>query len=250
MYNTVLNQVYNCRSLGELISRLETLGQENAKFDIVAKRIKALKESANKGNVEDATLLTQMMVNLHASKGEYVICKANKDKNGFNLTIQTTDTDYEARNYRREWSGLFAGGASKYIGQDQDGNYTMKGSFKPSVFNGLGIMFDIDMLNYMLSTKYGSTDYQAMNKFFSETQVVLPNGKQVNVGIRQFASFISGFNVGGKLNVTKTNIGYLINGVNIRSVFSGRGTGFVGTLATWAYNYKKSQDQLSILANK
>jgi len=155
------------------------------------------------------------MVNLHASKGEYVICKATKNKNGFNLAIQSTDTDYEARNYRREWSQLFAGGASKYIMQDENGNYTMKGNFKPSVFgvvagflnqfadavsplqkpleiavldennklssrkidvtksedlslakakfisclNALGITFTTDMLNYMLSTKYGSTDY-------------------------------------------------------------------------------------------
>ena len=57
-----------------------------------------------------------MMVNLHASKGNYVICKASKQQGGFNLIIQSTDTDYEARNYRREWSQLFAGGASKYIG--------------------------------------------------------------------------------------------------------------------------------------
>ena len=306
MYNTVLNQVYNCRSLDELIARLETCGQENAKFSIVADRIKMLKESADKGNVEDATLLTQMMVNLHASKGEYVICKATKDNNGFNLTIQSTDTDYEARNYRREWSGLFAGGANNYIQQDQNGNYVMKGSFKPSVFsvianylinfadavspmqkelivavkdennrtvarkldvrkpedlalakakfisllNALGITFNVDMLNYMLSTKYGSTDYQAMNKFFSEATIKAPNGRSINVGVRTFASYINGFNNNGKLNVTKTDAGFIINGTNIQSVFTGKGSGFVGQLATWAYNYKKSQDQLSILANK
>lgn len=306
MYNTVLNQVYNCRSLDELIARLETLGQENAKFHVIAGRIKKIKAGADAGNVEDATLLTQMMVNLHANKGEYVICKATKDKQGFNLTIQSTDTDYEARNYRREWSSLFAGGASNYIAQNENGDYVMKGNFKPSVFttlskfildfvdavsplqkelkvavltedgkiewrtvdvtkpedlalakakfisllNALGITFTTDALNYMLSTKYGSTDYQAMHKLFSESKQKLGNGKVIDVSVRTFAAYINGFNNRGKLNVTKTDTGHVINGSNIQNVFSGRGSGFVGLLATWAYQYKKSQDQLSILANK
>ena len=307
MYNTVLNQVYNCRSLSELIDKLNTVGEENAQFKIIHDRIQALKESADKGNVEDATLLTQMCVNLHASKGEYVICKAKRTKSGgFDLTIQPTDSDYAARNNRYEWSSLFAGGASKYIEQDADGNYVMKGSFKPSVFktladflnefkravspvgiqsigdkskkpfavpvrgedgkivfreldvtngqdlafakakfisilNNLGIMFNIDMLNYMLNTKYGRSDYYALNKLFTENS-------QNDISV--FAGFINGFNNNGKLNVAKTDNGWTINSIPINSVFNGRFAGFVSELSKWAYNYKKSQDQLSVLANK
>ena len=307
MYNTVLNQVYNCRSLSELIERLKKLGEENAQFGIIYDRIQALKESADKGNVEDATLLTQMCVNLHASKGEYIICKAKRTKTGgFDLTIQTTDSDYAARNNRYEWSSLFAGGASKYVTQDENGKYVTKGSFKPSVFksladfmndfkravspvgiqsigdkskkpfavpvrgengsitfrelnvtneqdlafakaklisilNNLGIVFNVDMLNYMLNTKYGSSDYNALNKLFTEDS-------QTDISV--FASFINGFNNNGKLNVENTDNGWVINGRPIGSVFNGRGAGFVGLLSTWAYNYKKSQDQLSVLANK
>lgn len=307
MYNTVLNQVYNCRSLSELIDRLEKLGQENAQFQIIHNRIENLKKSADAGNVEDATLLTQMCVNLHASKGEYVICKAKRLKNGgFDLIIQSTDSDYAARNNRYEWSSLFAGGASKYITQDKDGNYIMKGSFKSTVFktladfmkdfkravspiginsigdkskpqfsvpvknaegkivmrdldvtneqdlafakskfinilNNLGIIFNADMLNYMLFTKYGSTDYQALNRLFTEDS---------QTDIEAFANFINGFNDRGRLNVTKTDNGWNINNRPINSVFNSKGAGFVGLLSTWAYNYKKSQDQLSILANK
>ena len=306
MYNTVLNQVYNCRSLSELITKLETLGQENAQFDIIYKRLQKLKESADAGNVEDATLLTQMCVNLHASKGEYVICKAKRTKSGgFDLIIQPTDSDYAAANNRREWSSLFAGGASKFITQDEHGNYVMKGQFKPTVFkvladfmtdfkravspvgiqsigdktkkpfaiqvlidgkieyreldvtdgrdlalakaklisalNNLGIVFNVDMLNYMLNTKYGSSDYQALNKLFTEDS-------QTDIAV--FASFVNGFNNNGKLNVEKTDLGWIINGRPIASVFNGRSAGFVGMLSTWAYNYKKSKDQLSVLANK
>lgn len=307
MYNTVLNQVYNCRSLTELIERLEKLGKENAQFQIIHDRIEQLKKSADAGNVEDATLLTQMCVNLHASKGEYVICKAKRLKNGgFDLVIQSTDSDYAARNNRYEWSSLFAGGASKYITQDKDGNYVMKGSFKSTVFktladfmkdfkravspiginsigdkskpqfsvpvknaegklamrdlditneqdlafakskfinilNNLGIIFNVDMLNYMLFTKYGSTDYQALNKLFTEDS---------QTDIEAFANFINGFNDRGRLNVVKTDNGWNINGRSIGSVFNSKGAGFVGLLSTWAYNYKKSQDQLSVLANK
>ena len=306
MYNTVLNQVYNCRSLQELVDRLESIGQENAQFAIIYERIKTLQESASKGNVEDATLLTQLCVNLHASKGEYIICKATRNRDGsFDLTIQPADGDYAAKNNRYEWSKQFAGGLCKYIRQDENGNYVMNGSFKPTVFrtlskymtdfkkavsplgiqsigdpkkeqfkilvvengsivnkeidvtngqdlqfakqklinilNNLGITFNLDMLNYMLNTKYGSSDYNALNKLFTEDS---------QTDIEAFARFISGFDNNGKLNVEKTENGWTINTRPISQVFNGRGAGFVGMLATWAYNYKKSQDQLSILANK
>ena len=301
MYNIVLNQVYNCRSLSELIDKLKTSGQENLQFNIIYNRIVALRDSADKGNVEDATLLTQLCVNLHASKGEYIICKAVKTKNNkFDLIIQPTDSDYAAKNYRTEWSKLFAGGASKYLTTDADGNYVMKNGFKPSVFtilsqfmldfkravspvgisdpkfnivvkdesgnivqkaidvtnpedlaiakskliailNNLGIVFNVDMLNYMLNTKYGKQDYTALNRLFTEDS---------KSDISAFAMFIRGFNNNGKLNVERSETGWYINASDINKVFNGRGCGFVGLLSNWAYNYKKSQDQLSILANK
>ena len=304
MYNTVLNQVYNCRSLSELMGRLESLGKENAQFDIISKRFADLKKNADEGNVRDATLLTQLCVNLHASKGEYITVKAHRDKNGnFDIFLQPSDGSVGPGNIRRQWSRQFAGGVSAYITQNAEGTYVMKGGFKPTVFkilaqymldlqravsdvgiqaigdrtkkqftvpvlvdnkiqervldvtksedlqlaksklisvlNKLGITFTVDMLNYMLNTKYGSSDYQALNKLFTDNS---------QTSIQAFALFIQGFNVDGKLNVQKGADGWTINSRPINQVFNR--AGFVGMLSDWAYNYKKSTDQLSILANK
>jgi len=110
-----------------------------------------------------------------------------------------------------------------------------------SILNKLGITFTIDALNYMLNTRYGSSDYAAMNKLFTDNK---------QESIQSFATFIQNFENDGKLNIQNTPNGYTINSVPINEVFNKAGSGFVGMLANWAYNYKKSTDQLSILANK
>ena len=130
---------------------------------------------------------------------------------------------------------------SKYIDVTKIEDFALAKSKFISLLNALGINFSVDELNYMLSTKYGSTDYQALNKFFNETQKKSSNGKVYNVSVRTFAQFVNGFNNGGKLNVTKTDNGFIINGRNIQSVFSGSGSGFVGVLAEWAYSCKQRE---------
>lgn len=301
MYNTVLNQVYNCRSLTELLSRIKKIGEENAKFDIIYQYLSAIKKNADNGSVNDLSFLRDLCVNLHATKSEFVTFKAFKNKNGFDIKIITTGDEYSARNYRNEWSSSFANGASIYVEQDKNGNYVMKNPYSAeaftyvaqqlynlqravsqigiseignkskeqfsikvqtenglekkqidvrnpidfnlaksnliSILNSFGIMFNTDMLDYMLATKYGSSNYESLDKLFNEN----------DFGV--FIKFINGFNDNGKLNVQKTNDGYVINSRPIREVFNGRYTGFVGELAKWAYNYKKSTDLLSVFGN-
>ncbi|MEE3484924.1 MAG: hypothetical protein VZQ98_11460 [Bacteroidales bacterium] len=88
-----------------------------------------------------------MLVSLHAQKGEYVIGKAHRSANGtWNVTIESTDSDYNAREYKNVWSMLFAGG-SEYIEQTTNG-YQMafrKGTarrYSPEVFHNIYIFFD------------------------------------------------------------------------------------------------------------
>lgn len=88
-----------------------------------------------------------MLVSLHAQKGEYVIGKAHRSANGtWNVTIESTDSDYNAREYKNVWSMLFAGG-SEYIEQTTNG-YQMafrKGTtrrYSPEVFHNIYTFFD------------------------------------------------------------------------------------------------------------
>ena len=69
------------------------------------------------------------------------------------------------------------------------------------------------MLNYMLNTRYGSSDYTAMHRLFTD------DSKE---DIQVFANFINGFNNNGKLNVEKGPNGWTINARPISSVFNGR----------------------------
>ena len=122
VFNTLVNHCHNCRNAQELLARLEKLGQSNAMFQhIHDKIVKPLYDQAQEGNADAEGLFAQMLVSLHAQKGEYVIGKAHRSANGtWGVTIESTDSDYNAREYKKVWSMLFAGG-SEYIEQTTSG---------------------------------------------------------------------------------------------------------------------------------
>lgn len=148
VFNTLVNHCHNCRNVNELISRLEKLGQGNAMFQYILDNVvQPLYKQAQEGDADAEGLFAQMLVSLHAQKGEYVIGKAHRSANGtWGVTIESTDSDYNAREYKKVWSMLFAGG-SEYIEQTANG-YQMairKGTtrrYSPEVFHNIYMFFN------------------------------------------------------------------------------------------------------------
>ena len=126
VFNTLVNQCHDCRNSKELLNRLAKLGKDNAMFDYIHKNIvQVLYDKAQQGDADAEASFSQLLVALHAAKGEYVIGKASRSQDGtWNVTIQNTDSDYNAREYKTVWSQLFANG-SEYLEKTTSG-YQMK----------------------------------------------------------------------------------------------------------------------------
>lgn len=148
VFNTLVNQCHDCRNSKELLNKLAKLGKDNAMFDYIHKNIvQELYDKAQQGDADAEAAFSQLLVALHAAKGEYVIGKATRAQDGtWSVSIQNTDSDYNAREYRTVWSQLFANG-SEYLEKTTTG-YDMKfrkgtdRRYSPEVFHHIYEFFN------------------------------------------------------------------------------------------------------------
>lgn len=148
VFNTLVNQCHDCRNSKELLNKLAKLGKDNAMFDYIHKNVvQELYDRAQQGDADAEAAFSQLLVALHAAKGEYVIGKATRAQDGtWSVSIQNTDGDYNAREYRTVWSQLFANG-SEYLEKTTTG-YDMKfrkgtdRRYSPEVFHHIYEFFN------------------------------------------------------------------------------------------------------------
>jgi hypothetical protein len=122
VFNVLVNRCHDCRSSKELMTRLAKLSSDNAMIEYVYNKIiQPLYQNAQKGDADAEAVFAQMLVSLHAAKGEYVIGKARRSTSGtWSVNIERTDSDYNAREYKTIWSNLFANGA-EYLEKTSSG---------------------------------------------------------------------------------------------------------------------------------
>lgn len=122
---------------------------------------------------------------------------------------------------------------------------TAKRSFIKAL-QSLGIQFDYDQLNFMLSKKpYGDTGFIGMQKLLHQTGTN---------DIAPFIRLLNQLNYKGELNVNEEGkVTYVDPKGNttlkpIDKIFIGVGAGFISMLSTAKYNYRTAHDQLQVLA--
>lgn len=141
VFNSVLNKLWNIQSKGELLQRLKELSTTDAIYFDIYNRMLALSERA-KTNQDDAQLFTQIFGVLRSVKNEFEIAKAvQTGQDQWAIRIISSDSEYSARNYKREWSDAFANGGSLFVRKDENGRIVMRG-YRPSVFNQMAVRMD------------------------------------------------------------------------------------------------------------
>lgn len=260
LFNIVLNKLHSCQTYEELLEGLKNLGYDDARIYHVYKNIKTIYDRVKqgRGSAEEEGILTQIKTIIHSAKNEFMLAKSSKLGNMYTIQMQSTDAEYNARQYVMNWQQLLESGTNSYITRNADGEYVMKAPYRASVFgrisqiieqwavdvtnpatdhnhlkyrivsmlNSLGIQFDEEALNYMLRHKYGSSDLVGLQKIFSDPT----------------------FNIIGLANSLRTLYDAAGNIIqrNIPELFEN--IGFVKELANWKYWYRHAHDQLTVLA--
>ena len=118
VFNSILNELHDIESKSELLERLDKLKETDGMYRYLYDKLRALSVSS-KIDANDQQLFTQIFNIIKSAKQEFELAKSITDSQGnHNITILATDSEYAAKNYRREWSDMFYGGASLFVKQD------------------------------------------------------------------------------------------------------------------------------------
>lgn len=271
-FATALNYLHGINSIPEMIAECRRIGETDVMFAVIANRLNKIyldskdKNSPTKNDSE--AFVTQMFGCMKSAKNQFDIAMSRKYGDMFTIDIIDTDKSYKSGNYVRDWSQLFAKGASKYIYEIQPGVYAMRGKYSPKIFykladriaeqnpnlskepltaanilykkqqlvqaiQSMGIIFDEDMLDYMLLKKFGDSGEAGLSKLFEQS------GKG---SIQSFIKLLNGLvyedNKTGKVELNLPD--------NVGNIFN-QNT-FVFELAKYKYEYVRDHDQLTVLA--
>ena len=163
VFNEALSHLWDIDTLDELVQRLWKLSHQNPMWSIIALRVQNLLAKRNDADVE--ALLTQLMNTIRSNRHTFMIAKAVENSEGvYTINMQTSDADYNAREYPIQWGQVLTKGGSDVLKINKNGQLV----FNPNnpeaavAFKKISRMFD----------------FSAVSK----------DGKQVYVGLKQMLS--------------------------------------------------------------
>lgn len=189
IFNDVLNQLWDIDDLNDMMNRIAILSKDSPVYQQLYNRLNKIKNNAYKNNynVDEEALLVQIYNVIKSNKQQFLLSQASKyyvgkDFVGYTVNLQNTDQEYNARNYRFEWSNLFAHGGSIFVETGEDGRLrTKKGMPANSMSKYWGQIVNQDPSQKLGIAAAFSSDEQIRRKF---TMALRVNGqvvqKQIN----------------------------------------------------------------------
>lgn len=157
VFNEVLNLFHDVDTVYELISSMQRLAKEDPMYTRLHSALKRIYETTYQvkdgrlvRNSDQEALLSQLMNVIRSNKHKFEIARANTIKGGqtglgvYNITIQGTDTDYNAHFYPNMWNQILVSGATPVLKIDRYGRIVFNPKAKGSeqAFQRLADMLD------------------------------------------------------------------------------------------------------------
>ena len=321
VFNEVLSQLWDVDTIDEVIYRLSNLAMQDPMYAQILvnlrKVINGLTNEDGTTNADNEALLAQLMTTIRSNRHTFMLLRSVESAKGvYDLVLQRSDADYNARVFPLQWSQVLAKGGSETLKLDKYGKVVFNpnnreavntfsrisklfrevkdavssgtGSVKVSIpqyvypeyeyedslgnrnvssayfqdevveditdpkgcekvkialvdaFNRIGINMHKEEFEYMLTHKYGSSDWTALQQMMQSTD------RTDSIG--SFIYFLDNIVRDGKLNLNEAGEFNAASGrrVAFDQVFSE--IAFVKELGNWKYEYRHAHDQLSVLA--
>lgn len=125
VFNEFLNLFHDVDTVDELLTRLQEYGKEDPLYDFLYQKINKIRESTYTVdgtklvvNADQEALLSQLMNIIRSNKHSFDIARSKSLDNecGFyDIIIQTTDADYNAKFYPTQWNQMLVNGGTQII---------------------------------------------------------------------------------------------------------------------------------------
>jgi hypothetical protein len=90
--------------------------------DRITDLIRRRENSKGESNADIEALLTQLMNTIRSNRHTFMLAKAVENNGGtYTITMQTSDADYNAREYPIQWSQVLAKGGSEVLKVNENG---------------------------------------------------------------------------------------------------------------------------------
>lgn len=190
VFNEVLTNLYDIDTLKELTDRLSNLSLNNPMFNMILKNINNIistRVENGKVNADKEALLAQLMTTIRSNRHTFMIARSEQEENyqvidgeavkmnKYNIVLETSDADYNAKFYPLEWSQILAKGGTDILKTDKFGRI---------VFNP--------------NNKYAAQMFSRIAKFFDSMN---KSGDNLEVGLKQMLS-TQGLDGSGKYKMT------------------------------------------------
>ena len=164
VFNEALSHLWDIDTLDELVQRLWKLSHQDPMWSVIALRVQNLLTKRNDADVE--ALLTQLMNTIRSNRHTFMLAKAVENSEGvYTINMQTSDADYNAREYPIQWSQVLSKGGSDILKINQNGQLV----FNPNnpeaalAFQKIASLFD-----FSKASKDGKQLYVGLKQMLSD----------------------------------------------------------------------------------
>ena len=163
VFNEVLSALWDIDTLDELVGRVKDLAKEDPMWLVISKNLdKIIKTRENDADKE--ALLTQLMNTIRSNRHTFMLAKAVANAEGvYTINMQTSDADYNAREYPIQWSQVLSKGGSDVLKVNENGQliFNPKNPDAAITFQKISRLFDF-------SRQAEDVEYVGLKQMLSE----------------------------------------------------------------------------------
>lgn len=163
VFNEVLSALWDIDTLDELVGRVEGLAKEDPMWLVISKNLDKIIR-ARENDADKEALLTQLMNTIRSNRHTFMLAKAVANAEGvYTINMQTSDADYNAREYPIQWSQVLSKGGSDVLKVNENGQliFNPKNPDAAITFQKISRLFDF-------SRQSGDVEYVGLKQMLSE----------------------------------------------------------------------------------
>lgn len=140
VFNEVLSNLWDVDTIEEVVSRLSALAIDDPMYAIIRRNLQSVIDgrinSDGTTNADNEALLAQLMSTIRSNRHTFMLLRAVSNPEGlYDLVIQRSDADYNARVFPIQWSQALAKGGSETLKVDKYGNVVFNPNNAEAVHN-------------------------------------------------------------------------------------------------------------------
>lgn len=157
VFNEMLSNLWDVDTVEEVISRLSSLSMNDPMYAAILKNLRRIvagqKNADGTTNADNEALLAQLMSTIRSNRHTFMLLRAVQNKEGlYDLVIQRSDADYNARTFPIQWSQVLAKGGSETLKIDKHGQLIFNPNNEQAVHNFKAIAKLFDQLKDVVSS--------------------------------------------------------------------------------------------------